>query len=848
MFKTEYRLSQGLWVLLLGVFVWLYAAYPVYAWDLWLVTSQDFSNNVNTDHRRILVIRDLDTAPTQVYVTDYDPIPGSFDYYGYNNALGNFAFAPNGTLYGISVTLGSPSGLYTIDPATGAVAHVGDFPFEWGNTLYFHPRTGRGYVGGGLESWSPYEWLHGFYIFTNYDPSTTVLWHDMRPDFPNGGTTMGYAHHDGYLYAFWGPGHWGSHITYLLRITEDADGNFVSYVNLGDVESRGLPRGAWDIISDGVNLYALAPDALYRIDNYQGSGPATYTKILEFDLEDDETVNGVTAPWADLEITLQAAPTSGAPIGAFQITAELTNQGPYPAERVRVQAPVPTGVALYQQTASQGTYVPSTQTWDVGTLAVGDTATLTLTLVPAHAGPFEARAWVTHSSALDPDSSPQGDMSVDDWGDGQADDDEASLTYTPQADLVLSKSVHPTAAGPGEQVTFTLTVTNRGPGGATQIEVTDPLPSGYTYTSSHASQGAYDDATGVWTVGSLAPNDAATLTMTATVNPQGDYTNLAEVATPVQVDPDPDSNQARAGIAYQPQADLELSKTVDPARAHPGDTVTFTLTLTNRGPNEATHVEVTDRLPSGYLYESSAPSQGTYDADKGVWAVGTLAPNATATLLITATVQSGGVYTNTAEVTALEPVDPDATPGDGLGDDYAEVALQVLAPSLPETGFAPGKPVPLAPRPAESLTLEWRVRIPRLGLDAPVVGVPLSSQGWDVRWLADAVGWLHGSAFPTWRGNTVLTAHVWDADNTPGLFYGLEKLRYGDRIVLYAGNTTATYMVVDNRLVTPKDVDAVFAPAETDVLTLVTCQGFNPDQAAYPYRRVVRAVRLEEGR
>ena len=820
-------------VFLLVLFLGLTMPTPARAWDLWLITNQ----------HRVLVIRDLDTAPTQVHLFNHTPIAGA-----YNEALGDFAFAGNGTLYGVSVTLGSPSGLYTIDPTSGAVAHLGDFPFEWGNSLYFDPRSDRGYVGGGLESWSPYQLLYGFYIFTAYDPATTTLWHDMRSDFPSGGYTAGYAHHDGHLFAFWGIGHMYAHTIYLLRITEDGAGNFVSYVNLGDVESRGIPEGAWDIISDGVNLYAVSPQALYRIGDYQGAGPATYTKVLDFALEAGETVNGATAPWADLELSLQALPASSGPVGAFEVVVEVTNRGPHPAERVRVQVPLPADTSLSGQTASQGAYDPATEVWMLGTLAAGATARLTLALLPTSAGPFRLLAWVSHSSALDPDSSPLGDLAVDDWGDGLADDDEAAATYAPEADLALTKTVDPLRAGPGAPVVFTVTVSNAGPSGATGVEVTDQLPSGYAYVSSAPSQGAYDPASGVWTVGDLANGASATLEITATVQARGEYTNAAEVTAVLQVDPDSvpgdgtGDDYAEAAIVYEPEADLSVTKTATPTTAEPGDTVVFTVTVSNAGPNDAAGVEVTERLPAGFTLLRIATSQGRYDARTGVWEVGRLPAGAAATLTLTARAHTSGEHVNVAEVTAADTADPDSTPGDGRGDDYARLTVRVWPPVLPTTGFPPGQVGPLAPRPAGARTLDVRLRIPRLGVDAPVVGVPLTPAGWDVAWLYDQVGWLQGSAFPTWAGNTVLTGHVWNADNTPGLFYGLPRLRYGDLLILEVGAARVTYRVVDAGWVAPQAVDAVFAPASGAMLTLVTCSGYDPTQGQYTARYMLRAV------
>ena len=69
------------------------------------------------------------------------------------------------------------------------------------------------------------------------------------------------------------------------------------------------------------------------------------------------------------------------------------------------------------------------------------------------------------------------------------------------------------------------------------------------------------------------------------------------------------------------------------------------------------------------------------------------------------------------------------------------------------------------------------LQIPALDQEMRIVGVPNTSSGWDVSWLGDDAGYLYGSAFPTWEGNTVLSAHVWDANNNPGPFANLKDLR-----------------------------------------------------------------------
>ena len=163
---------------------------------------------------------------------------------------------------------------------------------------------------------------------------------------------------------------------------------------------------------------------------------------------------------------------------------------------------------------------------------------------------------------------------------------------------------------------------------------------------------------------------------------------------------------------------------------------------------------------------------------------------------------------------------------------------------LPDTGFAPGVEHALPEQPAEKAYAAYdrfRLEIPSLGVKLPIVGVPMTEDGWDVRWLGAQAGWLYGTAFPTWAGNTALTAHVWDADNNPGPFVDLETLQHGDEIIIHAWGLTHTYEVRGVEQVRPDDLRAL--PHEDyDVLTLLTCRGFDEASNQYDWRLAVRAV------
>jgi uncharacterized repeat protein (TIGR01451 family)/CSLREA domain-containing protein len=237
------------------------------------------------------------------------------------------------------------------------------------------------------------------------------------------------------------------------------------------------------------------------------------------------------------------------------------------------------------------------------------------------------------------------------------------------ADLQIVKSVNPTAAEVGENVTFTITATNLGPDHDSGVVVADQLPAGFTFVSSTAEVGSYDEVTGLWEISRLVASGSRTLTIEATATGINDYVNTATVWGE-RFDPDLSNNSDQAVVAVIPhQVDLEIVKTVYPLESAIDEIVTFTLTAGNRGPDPATGVVVVDSLPSGYLFVSASSDTGAYDPSSGQWMVGDLAVGQQEQLLIEAQVRSFTNYLNTATISGDQD-DPDLTNNNDSAEPY----------------------------------------------------------------------------------------------------------------------------------------------------------------------------------
>jgi uncharacterized repeat protein (TIGR01451 family) len=392
-----------------------------------------------------------------------------------------------------------------------------------------------------------------------------------------------------------------------------------------------------------------------RNGNDEGAGAngkilITYETPTEADLSITKTVDNPT-------------PNVG---GQITFTLTVTNLGPITATGVEVTDLLPDGYTYVSSIPSQGTYNNTIGIWDVGTITNTNSATLQIVAsinAPLPGVIFLNIATITDSDQDDPDISNNSD----------------SESVTPQqSDLSLDKSVSNLTPNVGDQVVFNITVTNQGPNGATGVIVTDLLPGGYTYVSHSTVNGTYVPGTGIWNIGAIAYPGSATLSVTVSIDaPTGalyEYQNKATITDSDQYDPDLSDNEDYAEVVPL-QSDLSLAKSADNPTPGVGDLITFSIIVTNQGPDAATNVIVVDVLPNGYTYVSDDGGSATTESLGTVtWTIsGSIPSGGTATLLISATVNapgSGISYLNVAQVTDVDQWDPDSTPNDNTGDDY----------------------------------------------------------------------------------------------------------------------------------------------------------------------------------
>ncbi|MDA7502295.1 carboxypeptidase regulatory-like domain-containing protein, partial [Chitinophagales bacterium] len=391
--------------------------------------------------------------------------------------------------------------------------------------------------------------------------------------------------------------------------------------------------------------------------------------------EDDEDSWTVSPPadLIDLDLTKVVNATQVTVGDLFTYTLTVLNEGPDAGTGIIVTDNLPAGLDFE---SSNGNYNPLTGQWFVGNLAVGASASIDIIVsVEEIDGPIVNVAEVSAHDQEDIDS----EAGNDDGDQSEDDEDSATVfpTADPIADLSLEKVVSESVVALGDEIAYTLTITNEGPDAATGVTVLDNLPSSVSYLF---STGNYSPSTGLWTVGSLASGEALSIDIwVAVVDLDGELNNFAQVNSSDQEDPDSDpgndtdntsdeDDEDNAPIIPEdaPVIDLSLEKVVNATTVSVGDQFTYTISVLNSGPDDATGVAVTDELPAGLAYVSS---DGLYNPSNGLWFIGDLANGASTSLDIEVLVlEIDGPIVNVAEVSAYDQEDIDSEAGNDDGD------------------------------------------------------------------------------------------------------------------------------------------------------------------------------------
>ncbi len=597
--------------------------------------------------------------------------------------------------------------------------------------------------------------------------------------------------------------------------------------------------GALNLPSGGVVTYTITGTVSASATGHLANTAAVTAPLGVTDPtpgDNSVTDTDTLTPHAQLSIFKddgQTSVTAGLPL---TYTIVVSNAGPSDVTDATVADQFPVGLtgATWSCTGSGGgtCLVSGSGSIDDGgaSLPVGGVLTYTVraTVDPSVRGILTNTAQVTVPvGATDPEP-----------GDNRSTDADR-LTSLVSLTVSQSGSVDPAIAGSGTgNLTYVITVTNRGPSNATGLLVTEALtlPVGTTVESITPGSGSFVSPT--WTIPGLTVGESGVLTVTLTVGPRAPtgidiITSTASVSS-VDETLAPGKFEASVRTSVLRHIDLAITKTVAVAMLSPGNAITYELTFDNSGPSVAAGVRITDRLPitvTNAIVEHAGAAITAAGGSRYVWEIADLLPGQGGIVTITGQVDPSltrsTTFTNSVEISGQE-IDIDPSSNADSAAVYVPIVDLVLDKSVSSSSAGPGTPI------TYTLTLTNDSATDATGVvisdvlpsGLTLIGSVTANGGYN----ADV--WTLTSDLPGRRTSTLEILARVNSGTAGSVFTNTARIQSADQFDPFPNNNTdsATLRILSANLSITKTAPVTVTPG-LDMVYAITVTNAGPDAA-----------------
>ncbi len=397
--------------------------------------------------------------------------------------------------------------------------------------------------------------------------------------------------------------------------------------------------GDWHIEDDNIlwTLGTLAPNesgSVIMTVMVNGSAPAgTFLNCAELETDQSGPVEDCT----DVTVIIPPVITKTAPAGvvapAGTYTYSITYQNPNTVSLTgaSITDAIPADLVFVNATGDWS-FVNDTITWSLGTLTPNETGTVTMTV---HVGYLVPPGTVITNCA---------ELGTDPF-EPVSNCTDVRVLFIP----VINKTSPAEMVAPGETFTYSIVYENPNSVSLTGVILTDYIESNLVFVNA-TGDWSFDDDVVIWSLGTLAPNETGTVTLTVSVKtdvlPGTLILNCAELETDQFEERIFDCTDVT--VAVPPL----LEKTAPSGIVTPGETFTYSIAYENPDTINLTNASITDTIPADLIFVD-APG-GFIENGTVIWPLGTLAPGETGIVNLTVSVKTGvspgTVITNCAEL------------------------------------------------------------------------------------------------------------------------------------------------------------------------------------------------------